>query len=189
MLPWLLFSETLQRSANSIVEHSNLITKTMFPSEMIPVSVFLSALISHAITIGLVVAAGAIFDNKFSAWIVVLPVAAALAGLLSVGLGWIVSSLQVYLRDMTQFTNVALTIWFWLTPIFIWEEQVPEQMRWLVRSNPLSYLVKIYRVCLLSESSGPAAADFAILAAFAIGAFVVGGLFFRRMKHGFADVL
>lgn len=60
MLPWLLFSETLQRSANSIVEHSNLITKTMFPSEMIPVSVFLSALLSHAITIGLVIAAGAI---------------------------------------------------------------------------------------------------------------------------------
>ena len=41
MLPWLLFSETLQRSAASLLDHANLITKTVFPSETIPVSVFL----------------------------------------------------------------------------------------------------------------------------------------------------
>ena len=37
MLPWLLFSETVQRSATSLVEQANLITKTVFPSEIIPV--------------------------------------------------------------------------------------------------------------------------------------------------------
>ena len=47
MLPWLLFSETVQRSATSLLEQANLITKTVFPSEIIPVSVFLSALVSH----------------------------------------------------------------------------------------------------------------------------------------------
>ncbi|MGA9623113.1 MAG: hypothetical protein WBQ65_01480, partial [Bryobacteraceae bacterium] len=47
MLPWLLFSETVQRSASSLLDQANLITKTVFPSEMIPVSVFLSTLLSH----------------------------------------------------------------------------------------------------------------------------------------------
>src|SRR5262245_14245190 len=46
-LPWLLFQETVTRSASSLLEQSNLITKTVFPSEIVPVSIFLSSLISH----------------------------------------------------------------------------------------------------------------------------------------------
>src|SRR5208282_3873105 len=44
VLPWLLFSETVTRSASSMVENSNLITKTVFPAEVVPVSIFLSSL-------------------------------------------------------------------------------------------------------------------------------------------------
>src|SRR5687767_15416330 len=40
-LPWLLFTETVTRSATTLVDNSNLITKTVFPSEILPVSVFL----------------------------------------------------------------------------------------------------------------------------------------------------
>ena len=46
-LPWLLFQETVVRSASSLLENTNLITKTVFPSEIVPVSIFLSSLISH----------------------------------------------------------------------------------------------------------------------------------------------
>jgi lipopolysaccharide transport system permease protein len=42
MLPWMLFSETVQRSASSLLDHANLITKTVFPAEFVPASVFLS---------------------------------------------------------------------------------------------------------------------------------------------------
>ena len=45
MLPWLLFSDTVQRSTSSLLDHSNLITKTVFPAEVVPISVFLSSLI------------------------------------------------------------------------------------------------------------------------------------------------
>src|SRR4029077_5549358 len=48
-LPWMLFNETVTRSAASLVEQSNLITRTVFPSEVVPVSIFLSSLIHHLI--------------------------------------------------------------------------------------------------------------------------------------------
>src|SRR5690348_1263873 len=51
MLPWFLFSETVQRSTSSILDHANLITKTVFPSEIVPVSVFLSCVVSHAMAV------------------------------------------------------------------------------------------------------------------------------------------
>src|SRR5580693_5186128 len=56
ILPWLLFQETVTRSASSLLENTNLITKTVFPAEIVPVSIFLSSLISHLIALALVIA-------------------------------------------------------------------------------------------------------------------------------------
>ena len=54
-LPWLLFSDTVQRSASSVLEQGSLITKTVFPAEMIPISVFLSTLVGHLLGLALMV--------------------------------------------------------------------------------------------------------------------------------------
>lgn len=188
MLPWLLFSEAVQRSASCLPEHASLITKTVFPSEMIPVSVFLSSLVSHLLGIILIVAAAGIVLNHVSVFLVLLPVYFFLIGLLSIGLGWIVASLHVYLRDTAQLVAVILLLWFWLTPIFISEDQFPGWMRPMVVGNPFYYLVRGYRRVLLAGTL-PGAEDFAIVAVYGAAAFVVGGLFFRHMKRGFADVL
>src|ERR1044071_4180893 len=74
MLPWLLFSESLQRSASSILEQANLVTKSVFPAEIIPVSVFLSSVVGHLLALGLVVAAVAVVLNQISIFLMVLPV-------------------------------------------------------------------------------------------------------------------
>ena len=187
-LPWLLFQETVQRSASSLLDHSNLITKTLFPAEIVPVSIFLSSLVSHLMTLSLVVAAAALWLNHFSIMVFLLPLYMLFTGLFAIGVGWIAASLQVYVRDTAQLLMVILTLWFWLTPIFITEEQFPEQVRWLVAANPLAYLVRAYRDRLLSYRL-PSAEELAVLAAYSLGAFLIGGIFFRHLKRGFADVL
>jgi ABC-type polysaccharide/polyol phosphate export permease len=187
-LPWLLFQETVQRSAAALLEHSNLITKTLFPSEVVPVSIFLSALINHVIAIGLVSIAVIVWDRGISPMMLFLPVYILLNGLFAIGLGWIISSLNVYLRDTAQVVQVVLTLWFWLTPIFITREMVPDKLRFLVDWNPLSYIVNAYRELILNVEL-PNWREMAIVAAFAITVFVAGGLFFRHLKRGFADVL
>ena len=188
MLPWLLFSETVQRASVSLIEQSNLITKTVFPAEVIPVSVFLSSLISHALAVLLAVGVIAFWEGHFSVMLLLVPVYAFLTGMMAVGLGWITSSLQVYLRDTSQMLSVILTFWFWMTPIFIEEDQFPEQFRFILKVNPLAFVVRAYRVALLS-SDFPPMSDLAAAALYATGLFLVGGLVFRHMKKGFADVL
>lgn len=187
-LPWLLFQETVQRSASSLLDHSSLITKTVFPAEVVPVSIFLSSLIHHLIALVLAIAAVAVVTGRVSAKIVFLPVYMLFVGLLAVGLGWIVSSLHVYLRDTAQVLSVVMTLWFWMTPIFISEDQVPERFRFLISMNPLSFVVRAYRERLLS-SAWPNLHELAIVAAYAAAFFIAGGLFFRQLKRGFADVL
>jgi lipopolysaccharide transport system permease protein len=187
-LPWLLFQETVTRSATTLLENSNLITKTVFPSEILPVSIFLSSLLSHLLALTLALAAIAFWVGSVSAMALLLPFYMLLLGMFAIGIGWIVSSLQVYLRDTAQVLNVVMTLWFWVTPIFISEELIPEKFRFLIRLNPLAYVVKAYRERLLSYRL-PDLSELALLTAYAAGAFLIGGLFFRHLKRGFADVL
>lgn len=188
MLPWLLFSDTVQRASGSIVEAANLVTKTMFPSEIVPVSIFLSSMVSHLLTVALFLGIATVLAGHLSAWIVLLPVVMLLVGMLAVGIGWMVAALQVYLRDTAQVVAVVLTLWMWITPIMILESQIPERLRFVLVVNPMYYIVRVYRQMLLGNAM-PAWRDLAMAGAFAVISFVLGGLFFRHMKRGFADVL
>ena len=188
ILPWLLFQETVTRSASSLLDNANLITKTVFPAEIVPVSIFLSSLINHLLALGLVIVIVGFYIGHFSLWMLLLPLYMLLIGLFAVGIGWIVSSLQVYLRDTAQVISVLLTFWFWLTPIMIDEDRFPRQVRFLLQLNPFAFLVRAYRERLLSYRV-PSLHDFAIVSLYAGTVFVLGGLFFRHLKRGFADVL
>jgi lipopolysaccharide transport system permease protein len=188
MLPWLLFAETVQRSSGSLVEQANLITKTMFPSEIVPVSVFLSLLISHVLTVIVFAVVAGLFLGHMNPTLVFLPVFVLFLGLFAVGLGWIAAALQVYLRDTAQFVAVVMIFWMWVTPIFLPESQFPARVRFVIRANPMAYVVRSYRAMILDQAA-PALSDLAWIALFCSVTFVCGGLIFRYLKRGFADVL
>src|ERR1039458_9999415 len=78
-------------------------------NSMSVVSVFLSTLISHLLAVALMVAAAALWINQISFFLVLLPLYMLTVGLFAVGMGWIVASLHVFLRDTAQVLNVILT--------------------------------------------------------------------------------
>ncbi len=192
MLPWLLFSETLQRSSSSLVEYTNLIKKSIFPAEVVPLSILLSTFISHFLAMALLLAVVGLWLHPLGLAVLVLPLYLLLLGLLSLGLSWIAAGLHVYIRDTAQVLAVVLTAWFWLTPIFLFEDMFVSRfdgrLSLLLKLNPLVYVVRGYRDSILANQF-PAWQDLAILSVFALAAFLVGGLFFRYSKRGFADVL
>ncbi len=187
-MPWFLFQETVQRSATSFVDQANLITKTVFPAELIPISIFFSTLINHLFTLVLVIGATLWWTHQVSWTLILLPIYMLFVGLLAVGIGWIAASLQVYLRDTAQVVAVTMTLWFWLTPIFVFESQYPARLQWLIEYNPLAYLVRAYRERILSARP-PDWEEIGVIAFYALIFFFIGGLFFRQMRRGFADVL
>jgi len=187
ILPWLLFSETVQRSSGCLVEQANLITKTVFPAEIVPVSIFLSSLISHLLALILMIGSAAIILHHVTPLLAILPVAMLLVGLMAVGIGWIAAALHVYLRDTAQVLAVVLTLWFWATPIMLPEDKFRGWATIVLRLNPLTYIVRAYREILLGHSVP--LKDLSLTALFAVAAFFCGGMIFRYMKRGFADVL
>jgi lipopolysaccharide transport system permease protein len=160
----------------------------MFPSEIVPVALFLSNLASHALALLLMLAATLYWRHTIGATALLLPLYAFFVALFSIGLGWITASLHVFLRDTAQIVTVVLTFWFWLTPIMIPAGQIPGRYRFLLWWNPLYYAVELYRQAFFT-SHLPDWRQLAALALSGLAMFVLGGLFFRYVKRGFADVL
>ncbi len=187
ILPWLYFQDTLVRSCSCVLENANLIRKTIFPSEILPVSLMVSNLAFHLISVAVLLVV-LLWMGLLKWTVVLIPLFLIPLMILCLGLGWILASLQVFLRDTLQVLSVALIFWFWFTPIFYSVEMVPKAFRPLLLFNPLAAVVEGYRGCLL-EGNLPSLSGLGLIWIWAIAAFVVGGFVFRNTKREFIDVL
>ncbi len=188
ILPWLFFQDTLQRSSTVIIDNANLITKTIFPTEILPLTILLAGLVNHVIGFAILLIIIIYVLGKVSIFILLVPVYFLLLMLFTLGLAWFISSLNVFVRDISQILSVILTFWFWLTPIFYMGNRMPKEYSFLVRWNPLAYFVTGYRDCLLRMKM-PDLQALSWLAVTTLVVFVAGGLFFRHIKREFVDVL
>ena len=188
ILPWLFFQDAVQRSSSVIIDNTNLVTKTLFPSEILPLVILLSSFVNHLIGFAILLCIIFFVLGKVSVFILLIPVYLFLLMLFTLGLSWFVSSLNVFVRDVSQVLSVILTFWFWFTPIFYSTSRFPPKLLFLMRFNPLAHVVTGYRDCLLRMCMP----DLKILAIFALASlavFVAGGMFFRKTKREFVDVL
>jgi len=187
MLPWLAFAEGVTRSTSVVLEHAHLIKKVVFPSEILPVFVVLAALVSELAGLLLLLAYVGVLHGL--AWTVLaLPLVLALQLMLTLGLGWFLASINVFLRDVGQVLGLVVTLAMFLTPIFYPADLVPARFRWLLALNPLHHLVDAYRALVL-EQRLPSAGGIGLLAAMALVAFVLGHWAFQRAKPAFVDVI
>ena len=187
ILPWLYFQDTVMRSCTSVVDNANLIRKTLFPSEILPISLLLSNLVNHLVGF-LILFVVLCYFNTIGWAALLVPVYLLLLMWFALGLGWLVAALQVFLRDTAQILSVVMVFWFWFTPIFYDTTMVPEIFRPWIRLNPLTHVVEGYRRLLL-ENRLPDFESLLWLSVLALAAFVVGGLVFRSTKREFVDVL
>ncbi len=188
MVPWLLFSETVSRSASSVTDHASLVKRSVFPSQLLPPSVLVSAGIDHLLALAVLLIAAVVLGHGVGASLFLLPLYALPLGLLAVGLGWTLAALHVYFRDTAQILTVVLTAWFWATPVFLPESFYRGRVDFLLEWNPLRTVMLGYRGAILGGRL-PTPAVMAGLVAASLLAFGLGWLIFRRAKRGFADVL
>src|SRR5438552_5881612 len=155
LLPWLLFSDTIIRNCSVISDNAPLITKTVIPAEILPISITISNLIHHLIGLALLVAIiTAFYTVHLSAlWVFFYML---MLVMLAQGLGWIVAGLHVYLRDTIQALQIMMLLWFYFTPILYTMDRVPPKFRFFAELNPMALIVTGYRSSLLHLSQpGP----------------------------------
>ena len=188
LLPWTMFQETLQQSATTIVARANLVKRVIFPLETLPVAQALAALGNQLFgTLALIIAT-LIVDGRLHATILWLPVLVIPQLVATLGAAWLVASLGVFWRDITQGITLVLMAWMYLTPIIYPETIVPEAYRPLINANPFTALVRSYRRIFL-EGAPPDWTGLAYFAAFAAVLFLFGYWWFAKTRRNFADVI
>ena len=188
LLPWTMFQDSVQQSAHTIVTHSNLVKRVVFPLETLPAAQVLAALGNQLFaTVALLVAA-LIIRQRLELTALWLPALLIPQLLFALGSAWLIASLGVFLRDITQGITLLLMAWMYLTPIIYPEAIVPERFRPFINLNPFTSLVRSYRRIFL-EGAAPDWLGMAYFSVFAVVIFVFGYWWFARTRKNFADVV
>jgi ABC-type polysaccharide/polyol phosphate export permease len=188
LLPWLAVQEGTVRAVTAVADNANLVKKLRFPSQLLVASAVLGSLAHQGVALALFAALQAVRGELAPAGLPGLALAIVAHTALALGLGLAGAALQVYFRDLAQLAGVALSAWFYLTPIVYPLGLVPEPLREALVYNPLTAVVGLYRAALVSAPAPPAMAITVLLAA-ATAALGLGFALFRRLAPGFPDEL
>ena len=190
LLPWNYFSSAVNGSIGSIVGNSNLIKKTYFPRQLIPASSVGAALVTHLIEMGLLLVVMLAFGNWRA--VVFVPVVLLLIAITTVaglGLGLLLSVLNVYFRDIEHFTGILFLVWFYATPIvYPFGVIHSHTLQEALKVNPMTDIVLAFQASLY-DGRWPSALGVAYGAGFAIVALLVGSRVFTAMEGRLAEEL
>jgi lipopolysaccharide transport system permease protein len=183
-----LFAECINRAPGLILSNPNYVKKVVYPLEILPFVALLSALYHAIISLGVwLVAYLALFGMPHFT-LLYMPLVALPLCLFILGLSWVLASLSVFLRDVSQFIGAATTVLMFLSPIFYPASALPEAYRVLIYWNPLTPAIEMVRDVLYWGK----APNIALLGVYWLVTSLtawLGFAWFQKTRKGFADVL
>jgi lipopolysaccharide transport system permease protein len=188
LLPWMAVSEGISRSATCLIDNAAMVKKTVFPLELLVLSVVLAAVVNEVIALAIYAAYVALIGHLSLLWLILIVPALAFQILLTFGIGCIAAASTAFLRDAAHAVNILLTVGFYATPIVYPVSLVPPRLFPFIEANPMAHLVDLYRRAFTLHAA-PAASSVAYLATFSFLAAALGGMLFARARPHFADLL
>jgi lipopolysaccharide transport system permease protein len=183
-----LLSEVLNRAPGLILSNANYVKKVVFPIEILPVIAMGAALFHSLISLGVLLAAFALFNGYLQWTAIFIPLVLLPLVILTTGLGWMLASLGVFLRDVGQTINIITTVLMFLSPVFYPVTAVPERFRPFIMANPLTFIIEQAREVLIWGHLP----NWTGLGGYTLAATTVawaGYVWFQKTRKGFADVL
>jgi lipopolysaccharide transport system permease protein/teichoic acid transport system permease protein len=190
MAAWFAFSEMVAGAAGSVVANGNLVKRTLFPSQVLPVVKIFSSLANHLAFMLVLFVLIVLQHMPFSFFYFQALYYLGCMMVLAFGLGWMFSALNVFIRDVGQIVGVALQLGFWATPIFWDARMMPAALQQYLKLNPLYYIVQGYRdsfIYFVPFWQRPYITLY--FWAVALTTLLVGATVFKRLQPQFSDAL
>ena len=157
LLPWTLFASGLTSGTASVVLNGPLLKKVAFAREVLPLASVGAALFHFCLQMLVLLAYLLLIDAPFvSANLLLVPVAILVEILLLAGLTLLLSSVNVYLRDVQHFLDLAILAWFWMTPVLYQIRLVADRAAdkfWLYLLNPLAPVVLAFQRAFYNQTA------------------------------------
>jgi lipopolysaccharide transport system permease protein len=182
------FAEILNRAPTVIVSRANYVKRVVFPLELLPTVAVGSAAFNLIVALAILIVAQLLLRHTLPWTVVLLPLAILPLMFLSLGLGWFLSSLGVYVRDVSHVMTPATQVLMFLSPVFYPLNAVPQWLQGWMYLNPLTVVIEQSRDLIILGR----VPHWPVLWGYLLAAVAVawGGWFwFERTRKGFADVL
>lgn len=183
-----LFAECFNRAPGLVLSNANYVKKVVFPLEVLPVVALGSALFHLLVSCMVWLLFFVLCMGIPPLTALLMPFAVLPLLLLSLGVGWFLASLGVYLRDIAQFTGILTTVLMFMSPIFYPISALPKEYQYLMMLNPLTPVIGQARDALIWGRLP----DWLELGGYTLAmAFVawLGFAWFQKTRKGFADVI
>lgn len=182
------FAECLTRAPLLITSNPNFVKKIIFPLELMPWPMVVSALFHAVMNVVVFIVLRLVIDHTFTWQIILLPLIMMPLVIFTLGLSWFLAAAGVYLRDISQVTGVLATAMLFLSSAMFPVSALPENFRFLVQLNPLTFIIDQAREAALWGR----APDWHGLGLYLLMGIVVmyaGYAVFRVTRRGFGDVI
>lgn len=188
LLPWNFFNLAVLSAASAVVANGQLINRVYFPREILPLSNVLSNAVNFVISLALLFVFVMLFQIPVGLSMVWLPVLIAVQLGLCIGLGLLLSAINVYFRDLQQILNVLMLAGFFLTPVVYPLENItqPAIRQAVLVLNPMAALITGYRQILYAGQP----LDIGMLGVTALEAglaLLIGWVMFHKLSPAFAE--
>jgi lipopolysaccharide transport system permease protein len=187
---WIFFATSVQSASRSMLDNANLIRKTRFPRQLVPLSIVATHLISFCVMLaGLLVLNFALLPRVRATELLAIPIGVAIVALTG-GLALAIASINVLFRDVEFLVSALLLPLFFLTPVLYPLNNAQIASRdWVVNlihwGNPLSPMIEALRDPLFYGEL-PTLADTVYTVIAAVLALALGAWVFTRVDDEIA---
>ena len=186
-LMYAFFSRSISTAATAIQDNENIVKRSAFPLEVLPLTVVLYNLFHHVIALGLSLPLMLAFWGATLSWhlIWIAVVLAAFVGFtLAISL-WL-TTIGVFFRDTRDILEVVLPMLFWATPIFYLPEMAPKFLHPILRLNPLTSFITAMRAVVI-DGQNPSGSELGWMMLWLSTTLISGVWIFVRYRPRFAE--
>ena len=178
------FSEASNLAMSSVVANFPLINKIYIPKYIFPLSKCLFVGINFLLTLIPLYVVIFATGTGINIYHLVLPYAYICLFIFTLGIGLILATISVFLRDMFYIYGIVLTLWTYLTPIMYDISLISPRLQTFFKLNPMYHYINfIRRIILYNEMPTPF--TFAICALSALLVLGIGLVLFRKNQDKF----
>lgn len=188
LIPWTFFASGITRSAFTMIENGNIIKKVYFPREILSISVVTSEMVNFIISTIIILAFVLGYGLGITKYVLFYPLIVLVEYILLIGISFIVSSITVFFRDLQHFITVLIQLLFYATPIVYSIKSIPEDFKWIIQYNPMTYIIIAFRDIFYYKRM-PDIQSLMIVLAISIGICILGYLLFNKLQKKFAEEL
>ena len=185
---WTYFATTTVNAMNSLRSNTALITKVSFPREIIPMSSILSGLFDFAVSFIALLIFNFFFGFFPNIKFLYIPAILLVEVLFILDLALILSVFTVVRRDLTYIVTFLITLYMFLTPVFITIQALPQTLQEFYYVNPMGAIIDAYKNVIFYNHE-PRWYSLMIASVTLILLFIPSYKFFKRAEKYFADVL